>query len=98
VKGYLCNTPVNDCTGSLNKNGGNHKIHTSRTEARQCYVRWLTKKQGYTRLKGTQFAPPDGGPVLLVTKQSKYGLRMKGEGQKGKGRFVKDKDSICLIG
>ena len=96
AKMYVCNTPFNDCTGGNNKNGGKRKLHSSRAEAFRCYTRWL-KSQGYTQLKPTQYAPPDGGPVLLISKPSKYGLRMKGEGPKGKGRYIRHHNSECFI-
>ncbi len=97
VHAYECNTPFDQCTGGNNSNGGRHKVHRSREEARRCYVQYL-KRQGYTQLKSTQFISPnpDEG-VLLISKVSKYGLRMKGEGVKGKNRFVKHKDSECFI-
>lgn len=100
VHAYLCNTPKNECTGATNSNGGEHKVHRTREEAYKCYVRYL-KRLGYTQLKPTQFQSPEGvndGRVLLVSKRSKYGLRMKGEGPKGKGRFVRHKHEECLIG
>jgi hypothetical protein len=96
-KAYTCGTPFNDCLGALNKNGGLHKVHRSREEARKCYVKYLVKIRHCTRLKTDQFYDPEMDTVLIVTKVSKYGGRMKGEGPKGKGRFVKHKDSECFI-
>jgi hypothetical protein len=97
VHAYECGTPTGECTGTLNKNGGGHKVHRSREEARKCYIQHL-KRHGYKQLKSDQYLSPnpDEG-VLIVSRVSRYGLAMKGEGPKGKGRFVKKKDSECFI-
>lgn len=96
-KAYVCNTPMDSCNGTPNKNPNMRKVHMTRKEARDCYIKYLVSKLGYTRLGTSQFKPPDGGPVLLLSKQSHYGLRMKPEGDKGKGRYVKHKDSEAFI-
>lgn len=99
-KGYVCGTPADSCSGSLNKNGGNHKVHRTREEARACYIRWLKSKGGVALKSGQLLMPAtekEEATVLLVGKKSKYGLRLKSEGPKGSDRLVKHHDSECFI-
>jgi hypothetical protein len=87
---YLCGTPSEHCTGpviavSAGLKRKSIKAHSSRLEAYKCYVRYLTKILGYTRIEGKsrEFSPPGGkGPVRFLPKKSKFGglLRRGKEG------------------
>lgn len=58
----------------------------SKTEAFKCHVRWL-KAQGYTQIGSREFRPPDGGPVLVLPKKSKFGgLLRQGKSVDGKSK------------
>lgn len=87
--GFLCPTPKQQCTGkvgnysaSLDKQG--IKKHGSPKEAMDCYVRYLTQTLGYERLSSREFRPPDGGPILVLTKESRFGARLR-SGKAGEG-------------
>jgi len=86
---YLCPTPKNCCTGkvgnysaSLDKQG--IKKHGSPHEAMACYVRYLTQTLGYERLSSREFRPPDGGPIVVLSKVSRFGARLR-SGKSGEG-------------
>jgi len=95
---YECPTPIEFCSGSVNHNSvsNRHKYHSGRAEVRKCHVRYL-KSQGYTQIKSDQFLSPEKDTVLVIPRISQSGLRLKGEGVKGKGRYVKNHDSECFI-
>jgi hypothetical protein len=95
---WLCGTPSHECTGGgavLAPGIAAHvsKVHNSPSEAFRCYVRWL-KSQGYEAVGQREFRPPDGGPILVLTKKCRFGGRLRS----GKmGRYMQTTYSGCEI-
>jgi hypothetical protein len=59
------------------------RSHTTPEEAFYCYRGWL-KRQGYTQIEGSRMMrPPDGGPIEILTKKSRYGTRLR-SGKEGR--------------
>jgi hypothetical protein len=91
----MCGTPETECTGSkapLIPGMPGKKTHSSNTEAFRCYRRHLIAK-GYTPVGSRAFSPPDGGPVLILSKKTRFGggfRRGKSDGiaGNGAGRFM----------
>lgn len=89
----LCGVPDINCMGTWTaasngiRHGGQRKLHTSPEEAFKCYAKYLLS-QGYKQIGPREFAPPDGGPIMLLSKKSKFGARCRG----GKG----DRQMPCL--
>lgn len=82
---WLCQTPTGYCKGSktiVAPAMAGRLSHASAEEAFRCYVAYLLS-QGYKRVGSREFAPPDGGPVLVLTKKSRYGARLRG-GKEGR--------------
>jgi hypothetical protein len=77
---YLCGVPSDKCTGGMTgvsnglKKAG--KTHGSPAEAHKCYSKWLLS-QGYTQVGPREYSK-NGGPILLLTKKSKFGARLRG--------------------
>lgn len=96
VNMFLCGTPKEQCGGSLlptsDKWKGSPKGHGSRQDAMRCYTRYL-KSIGYQQLGTREFAPPDGGPVLVLSKVTRFGGRMR----KGKEKRVMPKDGSGVV-
>lgn len=84
---YLCGVPDTDCCGGKTLYGKNMalppKSHASREEAFRCAASYL-RKQDYSQegLDARAFRPPDNGPVLILSKKSKFGARLRG-GKRG---------------
>jgi len=57
------------------------KAHNSAPEAFKCHARYLIKVLGYEQVGSREFRPPDGGPILVLTKKCRFG----GVLRKGKG-------------
>jgi hypothetical protein len=82
----ICGVPDANCSGSSTaasngiRHGGQRKMHGSHEEAFKCYAKYLLS-QGYKQIGSREFAPPDGGPIMLLTKKSKFGSTCRG----GKG-------------
>ena len=78
---WLCGVPHEHCEGSFTSasNGlrKSHKMHGSPEQAFKCYAKWLLK-QGYTQIGPREFAAPNGGPIMVLTKKSKFGQRCRG--------------------
>lgn len=81
---YACGVEVELCTGSVGK-GFNHsiinstskiRVHASPEGAFNCKKNSLLRK-GYTMLGTREFRPPDGGPILILTKPSRFGARLR---------------------
>jgi len=78
----LCGVPGRSCKGSKRKvSQGMGKFvmsHADSKEAFNCKVDFLLS-QGYKRREGyiRDFIPPDGGHILMLTKQSKFGAFMR---------------------
>ena len=73
--------PADACGGNtlpLNAGLGNRgiKAHGTREQAFSCQRRYLLSK-GYKQVGGTAFEAPDGGPILILTKKSKYGGKLR---------------------
>jgi hypothetical protein len=51
-------------------------MHGSSKEAFRCYVAYLMKI-GYERIGMREFRSPEGGPILVLTKQTKFGSVMR---------------------
>ena len=90
-----CPTPELHCSGgTMARNAGIRyekiKFHQSHPESFRCYVRYLIRVKGYTRIPymARCFRPPDGGPVMMLTKKSKFGAAMR-TGKKGEGGTTK---------
>lgn len=80
---YSCGVPQEYCIGGLaqvssglKKSG---KTHGSPKEAFGCYAKWLLR-QGYKQVGPREFCKDDG-PILVLTKKSRFGARLRG----GKG-------------
>lgn len=83
----VCNTPKEYCTGSsyITDQHIHPKAHGSRAEAFRCHARYLKKVEGYTQIGSREFRPNDGGPVLVMSKKSRYGSRLRrGKGESGR--------------
>ena len=92
----LCGVPALQCTGGsyITDQALSDKAHSSRLEAFKCMRKYLTK-QGFTQIGPREFRPPDGGPIRVLTKKSRYGgLLRQGksgeEGRMGGSRFMPD--------
>jgi hypothetical protein len=86
---YTCGVPKEHCTGGTIRVSAGMKsairaesinCHASPQEAFRCHARYLVEVLGYTRVGNREFAPPDGGPIRVLTKKSRFG----GELRKGK--------------
>ena len=78
---YLCGTPAAACGASLTKlnnglDGRGIKAHGTREQAYECQRRYLLS-QGYTQVGSNAFAAPNGGPILILTKKSRYGGKLR---------------------
>lgn len=88
---YFCGVPTDKCIGSLSQlsNGirRNPKTHSSPEQAFKCYAKYLLT-QGYIQVGPREFASPNDGPILVLTKKSRFGARLRG----GKGaRYMPEK-------
>lgn len=76
----MCGVPTNECQGAIsastNGMGPGNKMHSSHEEAKKCYKNWLLRK-GYEQIGSREFRPPDGGPVLVLQRLSKFGSVMR---------------------
>lgn len=76
----LCQTPPEHCTGKVEEASHglllHQRAHQSHDDAFRCYVHYLVHVQGYQRLDSRAYHRP-GEPVLVVTKRSHYGARMR---------------------
>lgn len=85
---YTCGVPKSHCGGSnVATSAGlsstsQSRAHGSPQEAFRCRSQYL-EAQGYTKLSSRTFQPPPhiGGGVLVLTKPSRFGGKMRG----GKG-------------
>ena len=76
---YACGVPTNECIGSLapvKRPLALPMAHGTREEAFRCMVASL-KRRGYTRIGGREYAPPDGGPILVLAKKIRFGGRLR---------------------
>lgn len=82
----LCGVPKDQCQGAgyqTDQHLGTNKAHANSTEAFKCYAHYLVTYEGYTRIGSREFRK-DGHPVLVLTKKSRFGgrLRMGKEGSR----------------
>lgn len=78
---YLCGTPSEYCVGKLAllSNGLKNKglrSHQTSVEAFNCFKKSLLAR-GYVQIDSRAFQPPEGGPIHVLTKQSRFGARMR---------------------
>jgi hypothetical protein len=78
---FLCGSPREFCSGGLAQlsnglKGRGLTGHSSPSEAFKCHAKYLIKI-GYTQLSSREFRPPDGGPIRILTKQSRFGAKMR---------------------
>ena len=99
----LCGVPEIHCTGGTlitDQRLDTTKAHGSHPEAYRCMRHYLLKVKGYTQdgsmVRGRDFRPPDGGPVLILTKQSRFGSRMRAG--KGENRYMPDGRYVGIRG
>lgn len=78
---WICGVPDSYCIGSpTNASSGlrkSHKMHGSPQEAFKCYARYLLG-QGYTQVGPREFAAPNGGEIMVLTKKSRFGSMLRG--------------------
>lgn len=74
MRRYICGVKDSECTGSpmlLGPSDDSKRLgrsHATAQEALKCHAKALIRR-GYTRLSNREFAPPDGGPVILLPKK-----------------------------
>lgn len=77
---YLCGVPSEKCAGirlTVNHGlGGGTRGHVSPEEAFKCHARHLLK-EGWVQVGPRDFRPPDGGPILVLTKRTKFGGKLR---------------------
>lgn len=77
---HMCGVPKEACSGSdsqVNAGlGGRRKMHASPQEAFNCHKHYLLS-QGYKQLDSRAFSPPDGGPVRVLNKPSRFGAALR---------------------
>lgn len=90
---HTCGVPKELCNGGTvltNKSlGGSIKAHGTSEEAFKCHKRYLLS-QGYEQIGSRDFRPPDGGPILILSKKSKFGGKLR----KGKADRWMPKDKL----
>ena len=97
---FLCPTPREECTGktvSMNNffcQSKNAKVHASPQAAFTCYCHYLDKT-GHERLSVREYRRPNGGGILLLTKQSRFGTKVR-LGKEG-NRYMVLKHSGCIV-
>ena len=102
---YRCGVPEQHCKAATMQStaGMKHsvKVHSSTEEAFKCYAKYLIEVLGYTRVGKREFAAPDGGPIRVLTKPSKFGGAMRkgkgGEGQTGRRVMPKRRHGGVII-
>ena len=104
---YTCGVPKEHCNGAhiaMNARMGGPsgmKAHGSPEEAFRCKARYLKKVLGYKQIGGREFAPPDGGPVMVLTKKSRFGgvIRAGKGGDTGKPtRYMPEDPNYPVFG
>ncbi len=88
MRKYVCGVNPSECSGavlqtSAGLRGKIVKAHGSPLEAFRCKRRDLLR-QGYKEVGMREFSPPDGGPILVLTKKSRFGAALRG-GKRGGG-------------
>ena len=75
----LCGVPTEHCIGAryVTDQQLPPKCHASHSAAFNCMKRYLVSVMGYEQIGSRDFRPPDGGPIRILTKRSKYGARLR---------------------
>lgn len=95
---WLCGTPKEYCSGGSfvmadSVNRTTTQAHNSPSEAFDCYKHYLLRT-GHEMIGPREFRPPDGGPILVLTKKSRFGARLR----EGKfGRYMPYYRVACAI-
>ena len=88
----LCGVPKEHCVGGkfvTDQMFTTDKAHSSHEDVFKCMARYLVRVLGYKRMGSRDFAPPDGGPIRILTKKIRYGgLLVYGKEQ---ARFMPEK-------
>lgn len=73
--------------------------HASSPQAYKCFARYLVRVLGFTRHRNREFAPPNGGPRTVLTKQSRFGgiMRAGKSGEAKSKRVVPKRGGGILI-
>jgi hypothetical protein len=92
-----CQTPEDECGGAVTEVNANlkgqgrpRKLHATHIEAFHCHANYLMRT-GHVRVGNREFRAPGGGPIVVLTKQSRYGgVFRQGKAPQGKGahRFM----------
>jgi hypothetical protein len=95
----LCGVPALHCTGGKLKTDQKQvaeKCHGSSLEAFRCMKHYLVSVLKFKAVGSREFAPPDGGPIRVLTKKCRYGARMR-TGKMGE-RFQPEVGRGAIIG
>lgn len=88
----ICGTPRQFCCGTMTKankslNSG-IMTHATPQEAFKCYAHFLLKT-GHTQVGNREFAPDNGGPIVILTKKCRFGAPLRpGKSVKGQATSV----------
>ncbi len=70
----VCPVPPQRCSGATLdsgpggvKTGGRRKVHASPSQVLDCERRYL-REEGYEQLSPHDYRPPDGGPVMVLSR------------------------------
>jgi hypothetical protein len=90
---FTCGVPGEHCSGATVQTSAGIRgdvvyAHNTHEEAFKCRARYLVRVWGYQRVGQREFRPPDGGPILVLTKKSRFG------GELRKGKAVKDSGRV----
>lgn len=99
---YSCGVDEHNCSGGkvvMNAalNTKIKKAHDSPEEAFRCRVHFL-REAGWKQVGSREFKPPGGGPILVLTRKSKFGTRFRmGKNQDGQGHRFEPKSGGGFI-
>jgi len=65
---YICPVPKEHCSGRNTGDGG--RVHVSHDGVKKCQAHYYTAVKGYTKVGSRDFAPADGGPILVMSKKA----------------------------
>jgi hypothetical protein len=79
---HACGVPDQYCQGSYTGASSglkkSKKLHGSPLEAFNCYANYLIKVEGCKQIGPREFARPNGGPIVVLTKKQRFGSRLRG--------------------
>ena len=77
---WMCGVPEAHCNGAMTKVNarlrGACKTHGSPEQAFECRAKYLVNVEGYEKIGAREFRR-EGEPVLVLTKKSRYGARLR---------------------